>query len=767
MDNFHSVGKSVTRNDVIEKVCGTAKYIDDYKFGEMLYGATVRSAIPHGNIKSLNSDPALKIDGVVAVYTHKDIPGKNEVPFILNDYPLLASDRVLFHGQAVALVVAKTPEIAKFAAKKVEVTYQELPAITDVHQSLKKDAVKIFGSDNIFRKYDIVRGDAEKAFDNADVVVEGTYTTNYQVHAYLEPQGMIADSTPEGGVVIYGSMQCPFYIHDAIAHILGVPQNKVRIVQTTTGGGFGGKEDVPSIVAGHAALAAYLLKKPVKIIYSREEDFQSMSKRHPSYIEIKYAADKKGKITAAKVQYILDGGAFSTLSPVVLWRGAVHAAGPYNIPNVKIEAICAATNKVPCGAFRGFGQPQVTFANESLMDELAVKLNISPLELRQLNMMKVGSQTATGQKIIRSCGLEKVVKQVVQKSDWAQIYLPPEKRTGVVRTGIGIAASFYGVGLGAGGKYLDRAGSYVQVQKDGTVLIAIGNTELGQGVFTVISQIAAETLGCPYKFVRVLKPDTTRVPDSGPTVASRSTLMSGNAVKNAAEIIRLRIDKMVLKMLGVKSGVVKSDGKNYFLSATPKEKVRYQDVVKKCYGKRINLTSNGWYAGEDVTFSQDTGQGKAYYTYAYSATAAIVKVNTETGEVSVKKLVSGHDIGKAINPQLCEGQIEGGVIQSMGWALTENLVLKNGVIINPSFAGYLIPTSSDIPEIIPLIVEEPYHDGPYGAKGLGEPPMITPATAIANAIYNATGWRTNKLPATPEVLLNINKPRMDTNEHEK
>ncbi len=756
-NNFHSVGKSVTRNDVFEKVTGIAKYIDDYKFGDMLYGATVRATVPHGNIKSLNSEPALKIDGVVSVYTHKDIPGKNEVPFIFCDYPLLAEKKVLFHGQPVALVVAKTPEIAKFAAKKVEVTYQELPAITDVHQSLKKDAVKIFGADNIFKKYDIVRGDAEKAFLTADVVVEGTYTTNYQVHAYLEPQGMIAVPQPEGGVVIYGSMQCPFYIHDAISHILNVPQNKVRIVQTTTGGAFGGKEDVPSIVAGHAALAAYLSKKPVKIIYSREEDFQSMSKRHPSYIEIKYAADKKGKITAAQVRYILDGGAFSTLSPVVLWRGAVHAAGPYNIPNVKIEAICAATNKVPSGAFRGFGQPQATFANESLLDELAVKLNMSPLKLRRLNMMKIGSRTATGQKITRSCGLEKVVRQVVKKSDWAQIYLPPEKRTGMVRTGIGIAASFYGVGLGAGGKYLDRAGSYVQVQKDGTVIIAIGNTELGQGVFTVISQIAAETLGAPYKFVRVLKPDTTRVPDSGPTVASRSTLMSGNAVKNAAEIIRSRIAQMVLKMLGVKSGVIKSDGKNYFLSANPRKKVAYQEVVKKCYGERINLTSNGWYVGEDVTFSDKDGQGNAYYAYSYSATVAIVQVNTETGEVEVKKLVSGHDIGKAINPQLCEGQIEGGVIQSLGWALTENLVLKNGVIINPSFAGYLIPTSSDIPEIIPLIVEEPYDDGPYGAKGLGEPPMITPATAISNAIYNATGWRTNKLPVTPEVLLDIKK----------
>lgn len=761
---LNSVGHSVARSDAIDKVRGTAKYIDDYKFDGMLYAVTLRASVPHGKIKSINFDQAKKIEGVVGVYTYKDIPGVNNVPIIFNDYPFLAEDTVLFYGQPLALVAAKNLDTARLAVKKIDVKYEELPALLDIHQSMCPDAPKIYGNDNIIKKLNIVRGDVDKAFKDADVIVEGTFTTNYQVHAYLEPQGMLSVPEADGGVVVYGSMQCPFYVHDAIVAELGIPHNKVRIVQMTTGGGFGGKEDVPSVVAGHAALIAHITRKPVKIIYTREEDFHSMSKRHPSHVEIKYAAKKDGKIVAAKVRYLLDGGAFSTLSPVVLWRGAVHAAGPYEIPNVNIEALAVATNKVPCGAFRGFGQPQSTFANESLIDELAEKLSVSPLDLRRKNMLKVGSKTATGYKISGSCGFKEVVDKVVGKSGWNKIFTLPKNKTQDVRTGIGIAAAFYGVGLGAGGKHYDRSGAYVQVQKDGTVLVAIGNTELGQGVLTVVSQIAAEVLGLPFDRVKVMKPDTTRVPDSGPTVASRSTLMSGNAVLDASKKIRVNIDKMVLKMLcspkgsiPTKSGKVLSDGKKYFIENTPAKKISYIEVVKKCYEERVNLTANGWYAGEEVSFSEDAGQGKAYYAYTYSATVAVVDVNIKTGEVTVKKLVSGHDIGKAINPQLCEGQIEGGVIQSMGYALTENLVLNKGIILNPNFAGYLLPTPSDIPEIIPVIVEEPYTDGPYGAKGLGESPMITPATAIANAIYNATGIRAHHIPVTPEQILKLLK----------
>ncbi len=753
--NLNVVGESVLRNDVVEKVLGTAKYIDDYKFDGMLYGFTVRSTISHGKIISINISKAKKINGVVNIFTAKDIPGKNFFPMILNDYPFLAENKVLFYGQPIALVVATNQEIAKEAAKNVFIEYEELEPVLDIHYAMKKNSPKIFGSDNILRKYIIKKGNIDQGFKEADVIVEDVFETNYQVHSYLEPNGMIAVPQPDGGITVYGTMQCPFYVHDAIANILNIYHNKIRVVQTTTGGGFGGKEDVPSLVAGHVALLAYLTKKPVKLVYTREEDFHGMSKRHPGYIEIKYGAKKNGKIVAAKVRYILDGGAFATLSPIVLWRGTVHAVGPYDIPNVLIESFAVATNKVPCGAFRGFGQPQATFANESLIDILAEKLKISPLKLRQINMLKPYSRTATNDKISNSCGFKKVLSEVIKKSKYEKILSKKNENLSTIKTGAGLAIAFYGVGLGAGGKYIDRAGAYLQIQKDGTVIISIGNTELGQGVFTVISQIASEILGAPYEFVKVLQPDTTRVPDSGPTVASRSTLMSGNAVLDAAKQVRERIDTMVLKLFNKSKGKVYSNGKEYFISTNPEKKIHYLEVIKKCFVQRINLSATGWYTGEDVSFDSETGQGKAYYSYTFSATVAIVKVNILTGVVEVKKIVSGHDIGKAINPKLCEAQIEGGVIQSLGYALTENLVLKNGIILNPSFAGYLIPTSMDIPEIIPVIVESKYSKGPFGAKGLGESPMITPSTAIANAIYNATGFRTKKLPVTPEILLEL------------
>ena len=754
--NF-AVGQSLARNDAREKVLGRMLYTDDYEFGNMLYGATVRATIPHGLITRIDIEPARKIAGVFGVYTFRDIPGTNILPLVIGDYPFLAEEKVLFAGQPIALVVAESREVAGLAAKKVKVEYQNLPAVLDVFQSLKENSPKIYGQDNIFKRYRIVKGNIEKAFRQAEIVVEGKYQTNYQVHSYLETQAMLAVPAADGGMTVYGSMQCPFYVHDAVAAILGIPYNKVRIVQTTTGGGFGGKEDVPSIVAAHASLLAYLTRRPVKIAYSREEDFISMSKRHPGYVEIKYAAKKNGKIIGAQVKYILDGGAFATLSPIVLWRGTVHAAGPYSIENVLIESMAVATNKVPGGAFRGFGQPQVCFANESLIDELAQKLEMSPKKLREINILKIGDRTATNQKITYSCGLEKVFAKVCRQADYEKIYRAEKiiDKEGIYRRGIGLSVSFYGVGLGAGGRYLDRAGAYLQIQKDATTIVAMGNTEMGQGALTVLAQIAAETLGVPYESVKILPADTTRVPDSGPTVASRTTLMSGNAIIDAARQIRQNIDYIVRQMLGAKNNQpVLSDGKNYFVKGVSRKKIPYQEVIKKCYAERLNLSANGWYAAEETSFT-DEGQGIAYPVYTYSAVAAIVKVNTLTGEVVVEKIVSGHDIGRAINPQQAEGQIQGGVLQGLGYALLENLVLKDGKIVNPNFAGYLIPTTDDVPEIVPVIVEEKCPFGPYGAKGLGEPPLIGVAPAIVNAIYNATGWRIRELPALPEKLLEI------------
>jgi len=749
------VGKSKLRKDAIDKVTGKAKFIDDYKRGDVLYISTLRSPEPHIRILSIDTKKALSIDGVVRIITYKDIPGKNKIPLVFDDYPFLAEKLAKFKGQSIALVVAKTKEVADKAVKKIQLKYKKLPAVFDPLESIKKKSLKIFGKDNIFRTYKIRKGDIKEGFKKADVIIERTYRTNYQVHAYLEPQGMLAEMGIDGTVNIFGSMQCPFYVLDAVSAVLGIPQSKVRVVQATTGGAFGGKEDVPSIVAGHAALASYLTGRPVKLIYSREEDFESMSKRHPGWTKIKIGAKKNGKITAIKIKYILDSGAYVTLSPIVLWRGTVHAAGPYAIDNVWVDSFAVATNKVPCGAFRGFGQPQANFASESIIDELADILNINPLKIREINFIKKGKATMTGHKIRDSFGLDQVVRNVVKMSKFEKKWSHPEKKKGDIRKGIGIATTIYGVGLGAEGKFLEKAGAHVQIFKDGSVLIAVGNTEMGQGAFTVLTQIASETLGAPYEVVNIVEPDTTRVPDSGPTVASRTTVMSGNAIIDGCKIIRDRIDEVVRSVLKAKKEQkVVAKGGYYFIKGNPKRKIKYFDVIDECYKRRIHMSSQGYYKVKGTSFSRITGLGEPYFTYTTSCFVAEVEVDMKTGIVKILNFYSGHDIGKAVNPQQAEAQIQGGAVQGIGYAIYENLVVTEGSIITNNFTGYIIPTVRDVPdEIKAIIVEDRYKDGPYGAKGLGEPPLIGGAPAIANAIFNATGKRIRSLPILPEKII--------------
>jgi len=744
MSKLNSVGKSEIRKDAFSKVTGQSLFINDVKFPNMLYAATVRAPAPHIKIISVDDAAARKLNGVKGIFYAKDVPGDNKVPLVFQDYPFLADKVAKFQGQAVGIVAAEDPLTAKRAADVVKIKYKELPAVFDPLEAMKKKSPKIYGKNNVFKKFTVKKGDIKKA--KADIEIEDTFTVNYQVHAYLETQGAIAVPRDDGGMNVYGSMQCPFYVQDAVAKVLGQPYNKVTIIQQTTGGAFGGKEDVPSIVCGHAAMLARLTGRPVKLIYSREEDFQSMSKRHPGWAKIKYGAKKNGKIVSCKVKYVLDGGAFATLSPIVLWRGTVHASGPYEIDNVLIETYAAATNKVPCGAYRGFGQPQIAFANESLIDMLAEKLNMNPARLREINAIKKGGTTATNQKITESIGLLKTMALSKKATGWSKKWKKPSSRKGVKKYGIGMAASIYGVGLGAGGQHLAKSGSFVQIEPDGSVLIAVGNTEMGQGARTVLSQIASETLGAPYDLVDMMPTDTSRVPDSGPTVASRTTVMSGTSVMNACKVIRGRIDKVVRKKLKAKGKVLAENG----FYKIGNKKIAYAEIIAACWAERVHLSRAGWFRVEGTTFGAKDGQGDPYFVYTWSTMIAEVEVDTETGHVEVLNFISAHDIGKAVNPQQAEGQIQGGSLQGIGYALSENLVIDKGRMMNPNFTGYIIPTIMDSPDIKPIIVEEKYPKGPYGAKGLGEPPLISAAPAIANAIYNATGKRVKNLPLIPE-----------------
>lgn len=766
-----TVGHPVIRPDVLDKVRGRSIYAADLRRTGMLHAVTVRSSTAAMQNVSVDLSVARNMPGVVQIVTASDIPGSRQVPLIFTDQPFLAQDEIRFHGEPVALVVAETREQAKVAAATVRITGDILDPVLTPEDALADDARLIYQGGfgcNVFKKYHIARGDMDAAWRESDVIIDHVFRTPHQEHAYLETQGMVAEADENLGIRVFGSMQCPFYVQDAVAAILGVPRAQITIIQTVTGGAFGGKEDVPSIVAGHAALLARLTGKPVSLIYDRDEDFQAMSKRHPSVVHVKIGARSDGTVTGAEVMVTLDGGAYATLSPIVLWRSTVHAAGPYNWKAVLIDSQAVATNTVPNGAFRGFGEPQVVFAIESAMDEMALNLGMDPLAFRLKNVIgRDGDITATGHAVTQP-GMVEALEKAAAEIRWAAKHhpdtpSPPPLDSAPVR-GMGCSASFYGVGLGAEGKRLDRAGAYVQVEADGSTRVFIGNTEMGQGARSVIGQIVSETLAAPFETVHVNRADTSRVPDSGPTVASRTTVMSGGAVMNACRTIRKSLETAVADELNCEPELVIADERGFYTLATAQEPISFRKAVVLAAGRRLPLAASGWFVSPETNFDCDgDGQGHAYMTYVWSANMVEVEVDPGTLQVKILKLVAAHDIGKAINPQEVSGQIQGGALQGLGYALSEKIAysgvtptitpVPDGIMLNPGFSGYICPTAMDAPEIVPIIIENPFREGPYGARGIGEPPLIGVAPAVANAVANALGVRVRNLPLCPENIL--------------
>lgn len=721
------VGHPVPRPDAPDKVKGTARYIEDLAFADQLHARVLRSPYAHARILRLETSEAAALPGVQAVMTARDVPGANVIPVVKNDWPALAEGMVNHVGEAVAIVAAETREAADRALAAIRVVYDPLPALLTIEDAVAKAQVHTH--------WKLVRGDVDAVLARSDVrVTRATYRTPYQEHAYLETNGVIALPDGQGGLTVYGSMQCPFYVQKGVASVLGLSLAQVRVIQVTTGGGFGGKEDAPSMPAALCSLLAWRTGRPVRLIYSREEDMASMSKRHPGKIDYCIAVTDDGIIQAVEVDYFLNGGAYATLSPVVLFRGLVHAAGPYRIENARVNAYAVRTHTVPCGAFRGFGEPQVVFAAEAHVDRVAHEMGFDPLEFRRRNLLDYGDVTVTGHRLDVSVGLNEVLEKVLAASDWhkKRKAFAEQDPAATVRSGIGLAAAYYGVGLGALGKHMNAAGANLVVSGDGSVSVAVGTTEIGQGMITVLSQVAAEELGCAMDLVKVVPPDTALVPDSGPTVASRTTLMSGNAVRDAAQ----RIKKAMQSAL-------EADGLDW-------ELLKWTDRVRECTTRMVQMSAQGWSVPPPTTFDPETGQGEPYVVYTWSVNTVEVEVDTETGVVRPVRVVSGHDVGKIINPQLGEGQIEGGVVQGLGYALVEEHLLHEGRILNPQFSTYIIPTPMDTPEIVPVIVEHEFPWGPYGAKGLGETPLIPVAPALVNAIAHATGVRLTEIPATPE-----------------
>jgi len=760
------ISRSEKVQDVVARVTGRAKYTDDYAFTGMLHARTLRAAHPHAHILSIDTRRAKALPGVRAVLTAADVPGENIHGLVHLDWPVLCGDKVRYMGDAVAIVAADTPEIAAAALDQIDVQYEPLPVVTGPVEARQPDAPLVHegrADGNLLKHIRVRHGDVARGFAEADVIVERTYHTPTTEHAFLEPECSIG--VPAGydaehdKLTVYVGSQIPYQDRSQIARALGLPEESVRVRGTLIGGGFGGKEDIAGQI--HAALLAQVTGRPVKMLYTRQESLLFHPKRHATVIRIKTGARRDGTLTAVEAELYGDGGAYASLSDKVMTRATTHATGPYDVPNARIDCYVMYTNNPPAGAFRGFGVTQSAFAVEQNMDLVAEALGMDPVEFRLKNAQRVGVTTATGQVLRESVGLIETIQKVDQdmRRTQSSLYpLPPGERgtegegfrwgwrDGDVAYGWGVACAYKNTGLGGGAP--DRADAEVEAFADGTVEVRTSSADMGQGLTAVLAQCAAEELGLPYARVRVLLSDTDRTPNGGPTTASRQTFMSGNAVRLAAAALREALSRVVAEELDCpperlrfEEGLVRYDG----------ETVTFTDAVRlaKRQGLETRILQEYW-----GPKTQPLGEGgDMHFAFSYATQAALVSVDLKTGSVQVHRIISATDIGRAINPLLVQGQIEGGIVMALGYCLTESYIVEQGVPWSTLLARYKMPSIRHAPAITSYLVEHRASEGPYGAKGVGEIPSINTAPAICNAIYHAVGVRVYSLPVDQDALL--------------
>ena len=618
----------------------------------------------------------------------------------------------------------------------MRVEIEELPAVFSLEDSRNKKEI-IWGEDNVFKSFLVDKGNVDDVWAQADHIVEGDYHTGAQEQLYIENNGVIAVANSDDGVTVWGSMQCPYYVHKALVKLFGLPGEKIRIIQTETGGGFGGKEEYPSMIAGHAALLAWKSGKPVKIMYDRAEDMAATTKRHPSHTRHRTAVTKDGKLLAMEIDFVIDGGAYCTLSPVVLSRGTIHAAGPYFCPNVRIRSSAVATNVPPHGAFRGFGAPQSIFALERQMDKIAKSIGLTPDEFRRRNFIQEGQTTATSQVIREKVDMEALLKRALEATEyWRKLErFARENPSSRIKKGIGFASFMHGAGFTGSGEVYLQSVVGAEATSEGRVRILAASTEIGQGTNTIFSQIAADALGLDYELIEVMQPDTSNVPNSGPTVASRTCMVVGKLVESAV---------LGLKQTLIGSGHLKETYTQADFQRACNEYIRSHGSLK---------SFSKYQPPPNVFWDDEKYQGDAYGTYAWAVYVAEVSVDTLTYETHVEDFVAVQEVGRVIHPVLAAGQIEGGVAQAIGFTLFEKVVWENGRMVNNQMTNYIIPTPVDIPPIRVYFEENPYAYGPAGAKGIGELPMDGAAPAILNAIENATGVSFDHVPLMPESLM--------------
>ena len=753
---YRHVGRGIPRLDGEEKVRGLAQYADDIPAPDAWFGEVVRAPVSHGRLRALSFDPAFDWSRVCVV-TPEDIPGENIVDMMGRDMPFLAHDWIQYKGEPLALIAAPTRALAREATRFVRAEIEEHPPLLTLGEMVaayKSDPARL----HRLAGQTISKGSVEQGFAEADLVVEGEYTAGHQEQLYIEPQGMVAFPEPDGGVFIQGSLQCPYYVAPELIVTLKLPLEKIRVRQTAVGGAFGGKEEFPTLLAGYCALLALKCRKPVKMIYDRHQDILFTTKRHPVWARYRTGLKRDGSITAMQVEFLLDGGAYTTLSPVVLYRGILHSTLGYKCPHVFVDGRVYRTNTFPNGAFRGFGAPQAIWALESQIERCAQAVGMGPDEFRLRNALRLGDSTATGQVISEPMGTPDVLEKTLARSDFTAKRARCSRGKPGAQKWYGIGLSFFGHGSGFTGdgeaRLKARAALDLELFDDGEpgVNIRISSTEMGQGTFTIMPQIAADGLSVDLARVRCPHPDTKYVPDSGPTVASRTAMVVGGTVYGAAQKLKAQLEAYAAETFFGGAPVELKD--SAFRNAYTGDAVPFARVARRLIEERgPQRVYNQFQLPPSIKWDQKTFRGDSYPSYSWGCNVAEVEIDPLTLEIKVTRITSCWDIGRLINPVLAKGQIEGGLAQALGYAVMEKIEIKNGVYDASRMQTYVVPTMLDAPEMIVDFIEYPYTHAAPGAKGVGEIPMDGLAPAIANAVEAACGVRITDLPITPEKLL--------------
>jgi len=736
------------RNDAVAKVTGKTKFTDDLKFVNMLHAVPVYADHVHARLIKVDTGNAECAEGVVRVLTARDVPGSNRHGQIVKDFRVFADDRIRYHGDVVAVVVAATRRQAIQAAELVRVEAEPLPAVLDAEEAMNDGAVLVheeFGT-NIVNTHRVRRGDAEQALKESDLVIEEVFETQTVEHAYMEPEVAVCRARPDGVMEVYGSMQHPFSTRRFVAGVLGKKLSEVEIVGTPMGGGFGGKDDTAAIVCARTALAALLTGRPVKMMYRRDWSIRESYKRHPYRVYYTMGLKKDGRIHAVRCRIIADGGAYCSVTPWVTWRSTVQCCGPYDVPNVHCDTFGVYTNNVVAGAMRGFGSPQMNFVIESMTETAAARLGMSAIDFRRKNMVRQGSVTITGQKLDdHTVAMEQVLDTVLGAIGYEEKLSRCEHGAGDAEEmyGIGLAMSYRGVSLGAEG--VDFCAAMINVQADGSILLETGVHENGQGAESAMILLCAEELGLPKERFRYRRSSTSVIPDSGTTVASRGTIMGGGAIVMAARELKQKMADVAAQVIGCHPRDLVFRNERLVMDGNGAS-IGFDETVTEMFRRKKFPHAFGVFQAPTVNWDEHNGQGKAYFTWVYACQAVELTVNRKTGKVKLLNAIAAHDVGRGINRAMLEGQFFGGMAMGIGYALHEEVLQDCGRIINTNLNAYRIPRSLDMPEMKAMIIENPDPQSPSGAKSIGEPTNELMAPAVANAIYHATGTRYHRLP---------------------